>query len=45
METIELEIDTAQKEKLQQLLAADDEPVENYRIMAQILLNQAIEDA
>jgi len=44
METIELEIDTAQKDKLQQLLA-NDEPVENYRIMAQILLNQAIEDA
>jgi len=43
METIELQINQTQKEKLQNMCVQNKEPAENYLLMAQILLNEAID--
>ena len=43
METIELKISQEQKAKLQKLCVENGEQIEDYALMAQILLNEAID--
>ena len=43
METIELLINQQQKAKLQKMCVENGEPAENYALMAQVLLIEAID--